>query len=309
MSASSGIRVRLQRRHNYMHSLAPLLFILILFNRQQLKTDNLYRANVFALVGVSYFFLLQYTIYWYQIFPSQNLLQYAPGFIVVLFTVGIALSPWNKRSNAIKTLILCGLSATTLVATFALDKPIKENLAEIGGFFKQDVSSDQNSVIPYDSKAVELPEIGIRLDAPLDWQQHQLPSGHTYFTYSSMDRTLMEIRPNCLGALGIDTPTYLLNVLTLFEANKSRTSTDYTCTQHGSIKTCFVRVTYPQPSLIKEKWHWIKIPEDRSRSIGIDFLIHENVEEQYAEIWNVIASIEHLGANATEPCRTPATWL
>lgn len=292
-----------------MHSLAPLLLILILLNRQQLKTDNLYRANVFALVGVSYFVLLQYTAYWYQIFPAQSLIQYASGFIVVLSTVGVALSPWNKRSNAIKTLILCGLFATTLVATFALDKPIKEKLAEMGGFFKQGAVLGQSSIIPYDSKAVELPEIGIRLDTPLDWQQHQLPSGHTYFTYSNMDRTLMEIRPNCLGALDIDTPSYLLNVLNLFEANTSGATTDYRCTRNSSIKICFMRVAYPQPSSIKEKWHWLKIPEDRSRSIGIDFLVHENAEEQYAGIWKVIESIEYHGANAIEPCRTPAAWL
>lgn len=292
-----------------MHSLAPLLFILILFNRQQLKTDNLYRANVFALVGMSYFVLLQYTVYWYQIFPSNSLIQYVPGLVVVLSTVGIALSPWNKRSNAIKTLILCGLFATTLVATFALDKPIKENLAEIGGFFKQDALFSQSSVIPYDSKSVELPEIGIRLDAPLDWQQHQLPSGHTYFTHKVMDKRVMEIRPNCLGALDIDTPNYLFNILDLFEVYTLNAATDLKCTQDGANKTCFVRVTYPQPSSIKEKWHWLKIPEDRSRSIGIDFLINENAELQYAEIWKVIASIEYLGVNALEPCRTPAAWL
>src|SRR5690606_26903793 len=179
------------------------------------------RANVFALVGVSYFVLLQYTVYWYQIFPTQSLIRYVPGFIVVLSTVGIALSPWNKRSNAIKTLILCGLFATTLVATFTLDKPIKENLATRGGCFKQGALFSQSSVIQYDSKSVELPAIGIRLDAPLDWQQHQLPSGHTYFTYSDRDNTLMEIRPNCLGGLDIDTPTYLFNILDLFEANTS----------------------------------------------------------------------------------------
>ena len=87
-----------------MHSLAPLLFTLILFNSHQLKTDNLYKANIFALVGGSYFVFLQYTVYWYRIFPSHNLAQYIPGFIVVLSTVGIALSPWNRRSNVIKTL-------------------------------------------------------------------------------------------------------------------------------------------------------------------------------------------------------------
>lgn len=292
-----------------MHSLAPLLLILILFNRQQLKTDNLYRANVFALVGMSYFVLLQYTAYWYQIFPSQSLTQYVPSVLVVLSTVGIALSPWNKRSTAIKTLMLCGLFATTLVAVFTLDKPIKENLAEMGGFFEQNESLGQSSVIRYDSKSVELPEIGIRLDAPLDWLQHQLPSGHTYFTHSVMDKTLMEVRPNCLGALDIDTPTYLFNMLDLFEANTLSAATDLKCTQDGANKTCLVRVTYPQSSSIKEKWHWLKIPEDRSRSIGIDFLINENAEAQYAEIWKVIASIEHLEVKALEPCRTPAAWL
>lgn len=291
-----------------MHSLAPLLFTLILFNSHQLKTDNLYKANIFALVGGSYFVFLQYTVYWYRIFPSHSLVQYIPGFIVVLSTVGIALSPWNRRSNVIKTLALCGLFAIATIATFTFDKSIKETLAEMGGFFKREALLNQD-VIPYDSTAIELPEIGIRLNAPLDWKQNKLSSGHVYFTRGDKDKPLLEVRPNCLNPLDIDTPTYLFNIINSFEAKAIYATTESRCSQKDSIKTCLVRVTYPHPNLIKEKWHWLNIPEDRSRSIGLDFLIYDDAEEQYAEIWNLIASIEYLTPSAIEPCRTPAAWL
>lgn len=292
-----------------MHILAPILFILILFNSQQLKTDSLYRANVFMLVGFSYFVLLQYTAYWYRIFPAQSLIQHILSVIVVLSTVGIALSPWNKRSNVLKTLTLCSLFALALVATFAFDKPIKEKLAEAGGFFKADVPLGRGQAIPYESTSIEIPEIAIRLNAPIDWVKNKLPSGHVYFTRDDKSKRLLEVRPNCLNPLDLDTPTYLFNIINFFEAEATNGKAEYRCSQQSSIKTCLVKVTYPLPSSIKEKWHWLKIPEDRSKSIGIDFLFYENIEEQYAEIWGVIASIEHIDTEVVEPCRTPAAWL
>lgn len=292
-----------------MHGLIPLLLILILFNSKQLRDDKLYRANIFALTGISYFFLLQYTAYWYRVFPTESLMQYVPGLIAVLSTIGIALSPWNKHSHPVKTLILCGLFAVILTATLTLDKPIKEKLAETGGFFADDELVSRGGTIQFKSKSVEIPTIGIRLDTPLDWQQHQLPSGHIYFIQNAEEKTLMEIRPNCLDELMIDTPTYLFNILDLFEAKTSNAIYDYKCMQTGKSKTCYVRVSYPPSNTIKEKWHWLKIPEDRSRSIAIDFLIQDTTESQNAEIWEALESIQFMEAGASEPCHTPAAWL
>lgn len=292
-----------------MHALIPLLFTLILFNSKQLKNDKLYRANIFALVGISYFCVLQYALYWYRVFPTESVAQYLPGLLAVSSAIGIALSPWNRRSHPLKTVLLCGLFGFSLLSTFAFDKAIKETLAEIGGFFQNDVSLKPDKASLSDHKLVELQSIGIQLQIPQHWQQRQLSSGHHYFIYDEQGKVLLEVRPNCLDALEIDTPTYLSNILQLFEGHNAGAQYESRCAQMEADKNCLVQVRYPQSGSIKEKWHWLEIPTDQSRTFALDFVLLEDLSALKVEVWDVISSVAILKDKATEPCRTPAAWL
>lgn len=291
-----------------MHALIPLLFIFILFNSEQLKNDKLYRTNIFALVGISYFCVLQYTFYWYRVFPTESVLQYIPGLFAVLAAIGVALSPWNRQSHPIKTLALGGLFAILLTCTHAFDTAIKEKLAELGGFFQRDTTLKPHKVPGDDRTAVEVPAIGMRFFIPAHWQRRQLPSGHTYFVHEEAGKILLEIRPNCLETLIIDTPTYMSNLLRSFEADTA-VQHQQQCAIQAQVKHCLVQVKYPPVSPVKEKWHWLEIPEDKSRSYAMDFVLLQDTPELRAEIWDAISRVEILKQKATEPCRTPAAWL
>lgn len=292
-----------------MHALIPLLFIFILFNSKQIKLDKLYRANIFALVGISYFCLLQYTIYWYRIFPTEHVQQYLPGLLAVLTTVAVALSPWNRRSHPAKTAALCGIFAVTLVVSFTFDKSIKESLAEIGGFFQRDLVLKPTAATTLATKPIELPTIGLQLRLTQDWQPKQLSSGHHYFTAVQEGKIKVEIRPNCLGALEIDTPTYLSNILTLSEARDAGTQYAFQCAKQGATKLCLVKVQYSSTNELKEKWHWLEIPSDPARAFGMDILMFENSAEWERKVADILATVGPSEGAATEPCRTPAAWL
>jgi hypothetical protein len=105
-------------------------------------------------------------------------------------------------------------------------------------------------------KSIELPNVGLRLLVPRNWQQRQLPSGHYYFTNDLAQTPLLEVRPNCLDELLIDTPTYISNLLQLFEANGPDTEYETRCAMLGKTKNCLVKVKYPPSSAIKGKWQW-----------------------------------------------------
>lgn len=292
-----------------MHAIIPLLFIFILLNSYQLKHDKLYRANVFALVGISYFSLLQYTLYWYRIFPSASVAQYIPALLTVLATVGVALSPWNKKSHPIKTTVLCGVFAASLVSTFAFDTEIKEKLAEIGGFFSQSSLFKSTAIKPTLSETLTLPELGFQLNPPSSWQQQHLASGHRYFIQTENEKKILEARPNCLGDFDMDTPTYLLNALELFEAHGSNTTHSYICVKKNGSKECLIEVKYPNSSGLLERWHWLKIPPNRYQSIALDFLIYREDGSFRMEIPAVTESVKPLGERAAGLCHTPAAWM
>lgn len=291
-----------------MHALIPLLLILILFNRRQLENDKLYRANVFALVGISYFVLFQYTLYWYRIFPSDGIFQFVPGVAIVISTVMVALSHWNKRSHPLKTGLLCALCAAAIVITLGLDHTLKEKLAELGGYFKSEATTQkQPASAAYENE--EVPAIGARIALSGMWSKKTLDTNHVYFVLQGDAGPMAELRPNCLGDFKIDTPTFVLNTLELFEAGTSGAAERVTCTRNRGIKHCLVTVKYASSLDIAEKWRWFKIQQDRSKSIMIDVLIFVDEPGVRKEISDALASAQPTENGPSEPCRTPAVWL
>lgn len=151
--------------------------------------------------------------------------------------------------------------------------------------------------------------MGLRLQVPQDWHQHLLPSGHHYFTSGTVQKPLLEVRPNCLDELRIDTPTYLSNLLQLFEVRSPDTEYETKCAKRDKTKNCLVKVKYPPSAVIKGKWQWLEIPDDSSRAFSVDFLLFDESEDLQETVQNVIANVQLLDIAATEPCRTPAAWL
>lgn len=291
-----------------MHALIPLVFIFILFNSHQLKTDTLYRANVFALIGISYFFFFQYTMYWYRIFPTESALQFIPGLLITSTTVLIALSHWNKKSHPLKTTALCTLCVLALTMTFGFDKTIKERLAEMGGYFTDEPIIVNGSSTKEATRTITMASIGLQINIPNDWKENALPSGHMYFTAESENKLLLEVRPNCLGDFQIDTPTFVHNSLELLESDDTNANHTLKCVSN-KFKECLLIVKYIKPMNIVEKWRWFKVSQDRSYSMMMDFLIFTKDAHTREGILRLLDSARPTEHGPKEFCQTPAAWL
>ena len=297
-----------------MHALIPLLLIFIAFNSKQLKEDMWYRANVFSLVGISYFFIFQYTLYWYRIFPSDSWLQYLPGLLTISSTVAIALSSWNRKSHPVKTISLVFLCCLAIVSTLSFDHSIKEKLAEWGGYFNSEglrsgVISTAAAEPIIASNAEKLSMVGIRLDILPGWQRHRLESGHLYFTEHRNDKRILEVRPNCLGDMGIDTPTFVANTLSQFEAGISGTQQGVQCSMSAKDKQCLIVVNYLANNAIVAKWRWLNIIKGEGHAIIVDALFYEDSATLKEDVRNVLLSTKLLPQAPTQECHTPAAWL
>lgn len=273
-----------------------------------------YRANVFCLVGIGYFFMFQYTLYWYRIFPTDGWVQFVPGLLIVLLTVVVALSAWNRKSHPAKTIVLGLLCFIAIATTLLFDHVVKEKLAEWGGYFgSEDLFSSVMSTAAAGPSSIsdieEIPMIGIRLNVSPRWQQHRMVSGLLYFTVDGNDKKTLEVRPNCLGDFKIDTPTFVANTLSLFEADASGSKKGVECRVTDESKQCLITVSYSGKNEIAEKWRWLNIDRNEGRAFTIDALFYEDVGTLKEDVRNIFLSARLLPQVPTQECFTPASWL
>ncbi|MCX2783674.1 hypothetical protein OQJ46_11825 [Microbulbifer thermotolerans] len=291
-----------------MHSLTLLLFIFIALNGKQLRNDSLYRANVFAIVGICYFFFVQYIAYWNRVFPVEGWGKYLLEMLVALGAVGLSLSSWNKKSHPIKTLCLCSIFFIALLVTYVFDIKVKEWLAEKGGFFNGEPPLVLKQEAGTLDKSIKFSEVGIEFRAFEGWRKGELPSGHEYLTYGNSDAGVVEVRPNCLDGMNIDTPTYVSNMLELLEVNKPTSRYDYQCSKSAQVKECFIRVEYLSADGVSKRWHWLR-SQRGERSIAVDFIIPNDSKVVEEKVLELIMSTKISKKHQTVICTTPAAWL
>ena len=291
-----------------MHALAPLLLVAILFKHRQLREDTLYRANAFFLVGFYYFFWLQYNIYWFRIFPSSSLLQFLPSILFTLFVVGIALSRWNQKSHPLKTALFGTLFAVSLLASFGFDTQVKEKLAELGGFYKGESFYPVNKPEDETTISITLANIGLTTSVPEHWVQHPLESGHSYFTSANNGVTQLEVRPNCLGRLALDIPTYVSNTEQSFQLEQASSEISHECIVADEGKHCIVKANYGNGRKPAEKWRWFFKPLSGDRSVNIDVLFYSPEVELRERAMRVLQAT-HTTGEKPQWCTTPADWI
>lgn len=291
-----------------MDALIPLLLIFIAVNSKQLSKDKLYRANVFAVVGFLYFVFLQYIYYWIRIFQVEGWLQFIPLLVAVLVAIGVCLSPWNKRSSVVKTISMCSIFVVSLVTTYIADVSIKEWLAERGGFYKARLASSLGEGVESDGEMFEFYSVGVEMKALSGWRKSELSSGHEYLVYQAAGERHAEVRPNCLGKLQVDIPTYLSRVLHSIESGRENVSSSYECGQYDGLRKCLVKATYLEDESARERWHWFTEKSDGT-GVVVDFILSADSELRKEEAAEIMKSTRLVDRRTAEMCRTPSAWL
>lgn len=291
-----------------MHALIPLLLIFVALNGQQLKNDKLYRANVFAIVGLCYFILLPYVYYWNRVFQLDSWAASLPVLAVVIIAVGVSLSRWNRRSHPIKTGFLCAFFSIFLVASYSIDWKIKEWLAEKGGFFVEGASLVNVRGLQPANQKFEFSNIGVELSTSEEWRASELPSGHRYLTYSGDSQALLEVRPNCLDGARIDTPTYIANKLELMGGGKTGVTQDHQCLWDGVSKQCLIKLEYSSAGHLEQRWHWLNVLGDKQAFV-MDFIMRDASTSTETQALALMASTKSIQRRRALNCHTPAAWL
>ena len=291
-----------------MDALIPLLLIFIALNSKQLAKDKLYRANVFAVVGIFYFVFLQYIHYWNRIFQVDGWVRIIPILIIVLVAVGLSLSPFIKRSHIVKTTILCSIFAASLATTYIFDISVKEWLAEKGGFYSDRLAVPIDSSRSDRESSFKFHAVGLEMRAFDRWSKVELPSGHEYLKYEHDGEGRVEVRPNCLGKIQIDTPTYVSRILQSAEPGIREASSSYECGKYAGLKECLVKVTYSSEVGSCKRWH-LYAENDSNSGVVVDFILSGESELLQERVMSLMASIRIIEKRTTEVCRTPAVWL
>lgn len=293
-----------------MHPLIPLLFSLIGFNGRQFREDKQYRLNVFSLVGISYFCFLTHISYWHETFSAPAWVVNFISVLVVMTTVAIALSPWLRHGGLAKTASLGLLFSAVLVGSYVYDREVKETIARMAGFYGDEILSFQSEPEPHTVLQIALPS-GLELEVPTNWELRDMPSGHVYFNFYASGQKALELRPNCVGRLRLDTPTIIKNALARLEAEGKGLAHKVECQMTGSgVKECLIQVRYEKTEgMPRERWYWLSIPRDRRVSTVVDVLLFDDSPALRSEALVAIASVRRVEQDAAVLCTTPAAWL
>ena len=291
-----------------MHALIPLLIIFVALNGQQLKNDKLYRANVFAIVGICYFSLLPFVFYWNGVFQVEEWAASLAVLTVVLVAVCVSLSSWNRRSHQLKTGVLCTFCFISLVASDSFDWEIKEWIAEKRGFFVEGTLLANVQELEPATQRIEFSNIDIELGVSEDWRAAELSSGHKYLIYSVDGQAVLEVRPNCLDGARIDTPTYIKNKLELMGAGKSGATHDYQCHLNGALKQCLIKLEYPSAGHLEQRWHWLSV-QGEDQAVVMDFIMSDASASTENQALALMASTKGKEWRRAHSCHTPAAWL
>ncbi|WP_299592925.1 hypothetical protein [uncultured Microbulbifer sp.] len=291
-----------------MDALIPLLLIFIALNSKQLSKDKLYRANVFAIVGILYFVFLQYLHYWNRIFHVEGAARYIPILIAVLMAVGACLSPWARRSQVIKTTNLCILFVVLLTSTYMFDVSIKEWLAEKGGFYSSRLTVPLASGADDHNGSIEFHSVGLEMKAFDGWVKAELPSGHKYLLYEKDPGHRIEVRPNCMGEMQVDTPTYVSKILQSYESGRRNVSSSYECGGSADLKMCLVKATYPSETQGVQRWHWFA-EQGSNMGFTVDYILSGDDKALEDKVMELMVSTRIVEKRTALMCRTPAAWL
>lgn len=291
-----------------MHAIIPLLYIFLFFNKDQLRNDSPYRVCVFSLIGLSYFVFIQYIMYYYWVFPSDSLLQYLPGVVVVGGILGLCLSPWVKRATPIKAVICGTVFLAGALSSLIFDVEIKEQIAVAGGFYR--VEPQQHHFAPpaeLNSENIEFNRVGYSLEQLRQWSHKTASSGYDFLTAVEESKTLAEIRPNCFNDLGVDTPKYIENSLFAMAAEGQEHMVE--CIKNEGNRECLIKVKYNENHDTIERWRWFRYSAKNKVNPELDILFYNNQSKLRAEAAFMLKSLQLLPPVSDVYCLTPAEWL
>lgn len=291
-----------------MHAIIPLLYILLIFNKDQLSNDSPYRVCVFSLAGMSYFVFIQYIMYYYWVFSSDSLLQYLPSVVVVGGVLGLCFSPWVKRATPVKAVIFGAVFLTSTLSSLLFDVEIKERIAVAGGFYR--IGPQQRHLArpaELGSENVEFNRVGYSLKRLQQWSHKTTSSGYDFLTAERESKILAEMRPNCFKELGVDTPNYIENSLFAMAAEGQEHKVE--CIKNKGNRECIIQVKYNKNHDTVERWRWFQYSTKNKANAELDILFYNNRSELRAEAAFMLKSIQLLPTVSDVYCLTPAEWL
>lgn len=241
-------------------------------------------------------------------FAWEALYEQAAFLILVVTTLILALTPWLKRITSIPAYSLIALFLICVIATFTLEKIIKNTIADLGGFFNSSNPVDKMDSKTYNSRLFSYEEGGFTISIPSSWRQKKHRSGLTQFERRNGREQLTTLSPTCFHNSEISIPEIINNIK---NTNKLQgITTNYQCFR-GKQKNyiCFITSKKLSVNSMEERWQWLVTNKWQDQSVELDFVFYDQDLQGRQESEYIIRSLQIQPMDSPLPsCINSVDW-
>jgi len=256
-----------------MHTALLIAAALVLAFYARPRDKQSYHIAIMAIFGIAYFCIWRFARFYLDVFGYDTTAKNTAFGILMLATVVIALLPWIRHTSRKPAIALAVLFGLCVVPTFALEKNIKNVLAQWGGYFDNAVVVFQPDEDIADGKSFHSEAGGFDMRIPGNWRAQTHPSGMQYFQWVLDGKTLAELRPRCFHNTELSIPEIVINILNWDRSQEWQAKKQcFHGTNNGV--TCFIRSNSRGNKQEKEKWRWLVMDKYQRQNIELDAVFY-----------------------------------
>ncbi len=273
------------------------------------KDKQSHHMAVLAIFGIAYFCIWQFADFYLAVFAyddsDKNIL-----FVVLMVTaVILCVLPWTLAIARHYAIALAGLFVICAFLSFALDKQIKNALADWGGYFNDPIvklaKSDNKAGL---TQGYDFAAGGISIDIPVDWQKHKHASGLDYFVMQKEGNKLAELRPRCFHHTAISIPEIIDNIIDWEQSRGFMTVKQCHMTNDGWYQ-CMLRSASTGTEGVKESWRWLVMDQHQAQNVELDFIFYTPNAQARRDAEAIIASLKLQALSPLPLCVSPSGWF
>lgn len=285
----------------------PLLFTLVLINYRKLQNNKNYRFSVFSIVGITFFFILNFANYYFAVSSYSELTQNITNGIIIISTALLCLSPIIVKSGLVCSSISITFFALSILLTLGFDREIKNFIVGESDYFDKKIIKKGSKPTGETKKYVSL-EGGYHLQLPTAWTPKKHKSDLDYFILTNDDKLVAELRPRCFHETG----NVITDVVDSFKKNDltENKKTNKECYKAQGAYICLVKSIYTKPNIPIERWHWLAMNPKSQQNIELDILIYQKTPQIDKALYSIINTVE-IGQlpNPTPMCGNTLEWF
>jgi hypothetical protein len=268
-----------------------------------------YRMALLAILGIAYFSIWRFAEYYMDLFHPHSGLKNIVFASLILGAVILGLLPWITAIKRTPALLLVALFGVCAVLTFSLEKNIKNNLAEWGGYFDHATVSFKKVIDEAHTRRYHNEAGAYSIRIPLHWRKIMHSSGLYYLQWQQDESLQAELRPRCFHKAELSVSEIMDNIFQWDRGQGYQVEGRCFIPSDGGY-VCFIQSKKNGEINPRERWRWMVMDDHQHRNIELDILFYNDKVKARHEAGAIINSLTLMPTTGPlHPCISPMDWM